>query len=277
MARFKFGFRSIRFLCPTPPVILCLLVLTMQESALPAQDFLPAHPPTPGSNSVTTQAASVAASSALSQEDLADLHMARKRYQAALEIYHQIPQKSAAVWNKIGIANQQMFMLEAAQKSYEMSLKLDGRNADVMNNLGTIFYSQKLYSSAERYYRKALKLKPKSAIIYKNLGTALLAEDKFKKGWECYQAALALDPDIFERTNLYRVGGPTASQKRGAMNYFLAKSYLLAGMTDRAVGYLRMAIDEGFTDRKRLMSDKEFAGLRGISSFEQLLAEQQLQ
>ncbi len=277
MARFRFGLSFAHPLITIPTMAFCLALLPASGICLQPQQLVSAQPSMNNLAPVGIQSTVTTSPTALSPEDLADLHMARRRYQAALEVYRSIPNKSAAVWNKIGIANQQMFMLEAAQKSYEMSLKLDSKNADVMNNLGTIFYSQKLYSSAERYYRKALKIKPKAAIIYKNLGTVLLAEDKFKKGWECYQAALALDPDIFERANLYRVGGPTASQKRGAVNYFLAKSYLHVGMTDRAVDYLRMAIDEGFTDRKRLIADKEFAVLRGTSAFEQLLAEQQTQ
>jgi len=120
-------------------------------------------------------------------------------------------------------------------------------------------------------------VKPKSALIYKNLGTDLLAENKFKKGWDCYQTALAMDPEIFERVNQLRIGEPTSAQKRGAMNYYLAKSYAHAGQPDRAVGYLRMAIDEGFTDRKKVLADKEFASLRGFTPFEMLISEQQIQ
>jgi Tfp pilus assembly protein PilF len=214
---------------------------------------------------------------ALTPEQMGDLHMARRRYQAAIESYHLAPQDSPAVWNKIGIASQQMFMMDEAKKSYEKSLKLDPTNADVLNNLATIYYSMKQYAIAEKYYRKALKLRPGSALINKNLGTDLLAEDKFKKGWDCYQAALSIDPEIFERSSLLRIGEPTPSDKRGAMNFFLAKSYLRAGRTELAVEYLRMAIDQGFTDRKRVMADKEFASLHGISAFEQLLSEQRAQ
>ena len=211
-----------------------------------------------------------------SQEELGDLHMLRKRYQAAIAAYQQEPQKSAVIWNKIGIASQQMFMLDEAKKSYDKSLKLNPKNAEVINNLGTIYYSQKQYGAAEHMYRKAIKLKPKSALIYKNLGTVLLAKHKFKKGWECYQAALSLDPEVFETTATFRVGDPTSAQRRGAVNYYLAKSYLGAGMRGRAVEYLRMALDEGFIDRKKVMADKEFASLRGDAAFELLLAEQSL-
>jgi Flp pilus assembly protein TadD len=216
-------------------------------------------------------------SPALSTEDMADLHMAHRRYQAALQTYALVEPKSASTWNKIGIANQQLFMNDEAKKSYERALKLDPKNGDAMNNLGSIYYSLKQYSIAEHYYRKALKIHPQSALIYKNLGTDLLAQDKYKKGRECYQAALAKDPEIFERSNNLRIGDPTPTIKRGAINYNLAKSYASIGMAARAVDYLRMAIDEGYADRKRVMADREFATLRGFTPFEQLLAEQHMQ
>jgi pentatricopeptide repeat protein len=60
------------------------------------------------------------------------------------------------------------------------------------------------------------------------------------------------------------------------MNYYMAMSYANAGQPEKAVDYLRMAIDEGFTDRKRVLMDKEFASLRGSSAFERLIAEQEM-
>jgi len=236
------------------------------------QKLAPTLPQAPNTHTTSGQT-----DSSLTPEELGDLHMARKHYQAAIEAYTRQSPKPATLWNKIGIAQQQMFLTEEARKSYETALKMDSKNPDVMNNLGSIYYSLKEYSIAEHYYRKALKLRPKSALIYKNLGTDLLAENKFKKGWDCYQTALSIDPEIFERVYQLRIGEPTAVQKRGAMNYYLAKSYARVGMGDRAVNYLRMAIDEGFTDRKKVLADKEFASLHGIFAFDQLISEQQVQ
>ena len=249
--------------------ILTAIFLNAQDSSPKPAPTLPQVPGSVGTN--------VQPESSLNPEQLGDLQMARKHYQAAIEAYMRVSPRSAMLWNKIGIAQQQMFVTEAAKKSYETALKLDSKNPDVMNNLGSIYYSLKEYAIAEHFYRKALKFRTKSALIYKNLGTDLLAENKFKKGWECYQTALGIDPDIFERTYQLRIGEPTPVQKRGAMNYYLAKSYARVGMPDRAVGYLRMAIDEGFTDRKKVLADKEFASLHGSSAFNQLIAEQQVQ
>jgi Tfp pilus assembly protein PilF len=174
----------------------------------------------------------------------------------------------------MGVAYQLMFNVDEAAKCYQMALKLNPKDSVVINNLGTIYVSAKQYALAEKAYRKALKLDPKSALIHKNLGTALLAEHKYKKGWEAYQAALAIDPQIFEHANTVRIENPASVQDRGAMNFYMAKGCVRAGKTDLAIEYLRMALNEGFTNPKKIIADSEFAALRDVPAFQQLLASQ---
>ena len=208
-------------------------------------------------------------------EALGDSLMAHRRYQAAIEAYKQVPAMTAAVWNKMGIAFQMMFDLQDATRCYQASLKLDPKNVNVLNNLGTVYDSLKEYRSAVRMYHRALKYDPKSALVLKNLGTDLLAQHQYKKGWELYQTALSVDPQIFDRNTGPRVENPASVQDRGAMNYYMARGCVRAGKNDRAIEYLRMAVNEGFTNPKKIAADQDFAGLRGIPAFEQLLAEQQ--
>jgi tetratricopeptide (TPR) repeat protein len=205
-----------------------------------------------------------------------DSMMAQQRYQAAIEAFKKAP-RSAEVWNKLGIAYQLMFNPVEASHCYQASLRLNPKNAQVMNNLGTIYDSEKEYSSAERMYHKALKLDPKSALIRKNLGTNLLSQRKYKKGWEEYKTALELDPNIFRNSASPRIQNPATSEERGAMNYYMAKGCVRAGMNDCAIDYLRMALNEGFTSPKKIEADGEFAGLRNVPAFQQLLAEQRRQ
>jgi Flp pilus assembly protein TadD len=251
------------------PAFVVLPALAAGSLAAFAQDSAQAPEPVP--QSVT---AAVAPQSPPSPEEQGDSLMAHQRYQAAIQAYSKGPHDSAEVWNKMGIAYQMMFNLEAATKCYQASLKLDPHNAHVLNNLGTIYDSLKQYSAAERMYRKALKADPKSALIYKNLGTSLLAQHKYKKGWEVYKTALSLDPHIFERNSSPRIENPASVQDRGAMNYYMARGCVRAGMNDRAIEYLRMALNEGFTNPKKIVADSDFASLRGIPAFEQLLAAQ---
>ncbi len=207
-------------------------------------------------------------------EEIGDAYMAQQRYHAAIEAYKKSSRKSATLENKLGIAYQMMLDTGDAMRCYERSLKLDPRNASVINNLGTIFDSQKEYAAAEKMYPKALKVNPQSALIQKNLGNALIAQHKYKKGWQAYEAALAIDPQVFERSNGPKVDNPSTVHDRGAMNYYLAKSYARAGMNERAIEYLRMAINEGFTTPRKVVQDSEFASLRGIPAFEQMIAAQ---
>ena len=205
-------------------------------------------------------------------EELGDTLMARHRYQAAIRAYKQVQGSSAELWNKLGIAYQLMLNWQEAVRCYQAALRLDPHNSIFLNNLGTVYDSQKQYGDAQKMYRKALKIEPGSALIHKNLGTALLAQHKYKKGWEMYQAALAIDPHIFDQTSGPRVENPTSIEQRGAMNYYMAKGCVRAGMTDRAIEYLRMALNEGFTNPKKIASDSEFAALHGVPAFDQLLA-----
>jgi tetratricopeptide (TPR) repeat protein len=210
-------------------------------------------------------------------EAVGDSLMAHRRYQAAIEAYKQDTETSAVEWNKMGIAYQMLFNLQDATRCYQQSLKLAPKNANVLNNLGTVYDSLKQYKSAVKMYHKALKVDPKSALVLKNLGTDLLAQHQYKKGWEVYKDALAVDPQIFDHNGGPRVENPASVQDRGAMNYYMAKGCVRAGKNDRAIEYLRMALNEGFTNPKKLASDQEFAGLHGFPAFEQLMAEQKSQ
>jgi Tfp pilus assembly protein PilF len=211
-----------------------------------------------------------------SPEEVGDALMTHQRYQAALEAYKKAP-STAYVWNMMGIAYQMMFNLQDAVRCYQASVKLAPRNGHVLNNLGTVYDSLKQFRAAERMYDKALKLEPRSSVIYKNLGTNLLSQHKYKKGWEAYKTALSIDPKVFERNGSPRAQNTASTQERGAMNFYMAKSCARAGQNDQAIDYLRMALNEGFTTPKKIVADSEFASLRGIPAFEQLLAAQGVQ
>jgi Flp pilus assembly protein TadD len=210
-------------------------------------------------------------------EETGDRLIAERKFQGAIEAYKKAPHDSAAVWNKMGIAYQQMFSTDEAMHCYMAALKLDPENASVLNNLGTVYASLKDYRGAEHYYRKAIKLNPKSAPILKNLGTDLLTRRKYKQGGEFYAAALAIDPHIFDNGSSLQVSDPSSAQSRGAMNYYMAKTCLRAGLTGRAIEYLRMAINNGFTSPRKILADNEFASLYNVPAFEQLLSNQRNQ
>lgn len=251
------------------PAFAALAAVVFATAAVSGQ--IPAQNP---DTSSTPQPQSLAPQPPPTPEELGDSLMAHKRYQAAIESYKKAPPDSASAWNKMGIAYQMMFNQDEARRCYEKSLKLNRKDFNVWNNLGTLYDANKEFKQAERMYRKALKLNPKSAIVLKNLGTNLLMQRKYEKGWKVYQSALAIDPHIFDPRNGLQVQNPASVRDRGAMNYYMAKSCVRAGMNECAIDYLRKAMNEGFTTPKKVAADAEFAGLRELPAFKLLMEEQ---
>lgn len=213
------------------------------------------------------------AANVLSPEERGDILMARKMYREAVETYREGPDSSALLHNKTGIAFHQLQNLSLAKKEYERSVKLNPQYSEAINNLGTIYYGQKSFRRAIRYYQRAIKIAPNSASVYSNLGTAYFARKNYKDATVNYQRALALDPEVFEHHNSY---GTLLQERtvadRAKFHYYMAKTYAHAGMNDRAMLYIRKALEEGFLDRKKFMEDSEFTNMRDSPEFQQLIA-----
>jgi tetratricopeptide (TPR) repeat protein len=207
-------------------------------------------------------------------EEIGDSLSARQRYQEAIKAYQKIPDPSAAVWNKMGIAYQMMFNQKDAARCYTMSLKKDPKNAQVLNNMATLYDSQKEYSTAEHYYRKALRIDPKAAVILRNLGSNYMSQRKFSRGSMCFEQAMEIDPTVFQPHSGVSVQNPSSAAERGAMHYYMARSCMTAGMQDCAIQNLRLALNEGFTSAKKIAADSSFASLRPLPAFQQLIAAQ---
>lgn len=238
---------------------------------LSAQDTQPAQP-VRDSQFAVKPTVPEPVSQPLTPEARGDVYMARKMYREAIDCYEQAPQNSAVVWNKLGIAYHQMTQLDAAMKRYRRAITLDAKYPEAINNLGTVYYAEKRYSKATSCYKRALKLAPSAASIYSNLGTAYFGEKKYKQAWEAYNTAFQLDPEVFEHRNAYGVLlQERAIEERARFHYYLAKIYASKGQNDRALQYIRKALEEGFVDRKKLMQDPEFAAMRDLPEFKELL------
>ena len=212
---------------------------------------------------------------ALTPENRGDIFMARKMYRDAIEQYKEMPE-TAVILNKIGIAYHQMAAgpsdLQVPQRYYQRAIKLNPKYPEAVNNLGTIFYAERNYGRAVRQYRKALKIAPDSASIYSNLGTAYFARKHYKEAMEAYQEALKLDPEVFEQHNSYGVLLQERSvEERSRFHYYLAKLYAESGMNDRALLYIRKALEEGFKERNKFLEEPEFAKLRDNAEFKELM------
>jgi tetratricopeptide (TPR) repeat protein len=201
--------------------------------------------------------------------------MARKQYRDAIDAYESWSKKeprNAVAWNKVGIAYHQLMQLGKARTCYERAIRLRKNYAEAINNVGTVYYAEKNYKKAIRYYERALKITPDSASVYSNLGTAWFGRKKYDEALAAYQTALKLDPEVFEHRNAVGVLLQERSvADRARFHYFLAKTYAGAGNKEKAIEYLRKALEEGFSEMKQVMQDQAFAELIKTPEFTELM------
>lgn len=250
----------------------CFLFLanTLVWAGLSLAQSFAANPGEPAARSAPQTAAP--ANPPLTPETRGDIFMARKMYREAIDMYLQGPQDSAVTWNKVGIAFHQMQNLDAARRNYEKAFKLNPQYSEAINNLGTFWYARKNYRRAMGFYQRALKLAPKSASIYSNLGTAQFARKRYRDAMASYEKALELDPEVFEhRSSAGVLLQERTVQERAKFHFYLAKTYAKSGQNERALQYIRKALEEGFKERTKFLEDDDFAALRPLPEFEQLM------
>jgi tetratricopeptide (TPR) repeat protein len=215
----------------------------------------------------------------LTPETRGDIFMARKMYREAIDAFREGSPKDPVLLNKIGIAYHQMLQLDNARKSYELAIKAKPDYVEAINNLGTVYYARKSFRRAMSWYNRALKLAPaeaKSASIYMNLGTAEFARKQYEKATLSYQTAMKLDPDVFEHHGNFGVILEERSvEERAKYHFYLAKLYAKGGRNELALQYLRKSFEEGFKEKKKLEEDADFAGLRELPEFKEIVAKEQ--
>ena len=189
-------------------------------------------------------------------------------YQAALK---KRP-KSAMLWNKIGLAELRLSRYEDARKDFEKSLKIDRNLADAVGNLGATYYLQKKYAKAVGTCRKAIKMRPDVASFHNNLANAYFSLKEFDNAVREFARALELDPDILERHASTGVQAQIlGAEDRARYSFELARVYALAGNLERALHYLRKAMEDGYPGLDSVYKEQEFAELRKDPRFTELM------
>jgi tetratricopeptide (TPR) repeat protein len=208
----------------------------------------------------------------LTPETRGDIFMAEKRFREAAEVYRENSKGSAVMLNKTGIAYHQMLQFNLAEKYYRLALRADPTYSQAVNNLGTIFYTKKSYRRAVNQYKKALRMNAESASVWSNLGTAYFGRKDYQRAAEAFQMALKLDPEVFESRSTQGVLLEERNvEERGKFHYYLAQTYAKAGRSDRALQYIRKALEEGFKERKKIEDDPAFASMRNLPEFRELM------
>jgi tetratricopeptide (TPR) repeat protein len=266
------------------PAVVLLLALSVPS---PGQTFVetPSTPVAP--RAVQSQAQTPAQSPAdssvivvkpgLTEEQLADLYMARKEYREAASSYKRLADqnpRNPVYLNKLGIALHQQAALAAALKYYERASKVDPTYADAQNNIGTIWYQRKKFGRAIKAYQKAINIRGDMAVLYSNLGYAYFGDKKYQEAISSFRQALALDPQLFDHSSS-RSGSILQDRSvgdRGRFYFLLAKSFAEAGNLERCVIYLRKAKDEGYKDLSAVKSDPSFAAVLKDPAIQEVIA-----
>lgn len=205
-------------------------------------------------------------SSLLSDEERADIFMARKSYDDAID-YYSLAMKSlqdspqnrpqmAILWNKMGICYQQKLDYKRSRDAYKQAIRLNHEFAQPWNNLGTTFYLNRKAKKSIGYYRHAIKLQPAAPSFHLNLGMAYFERKKYPEATKEYRTAIQLDPDILRQSS--NEGSAIETRHVNAKFYFyMAKVFSSVGNTTEAVRYLQHAMEEGFNNRSRILQDPD--------------------
>jgi len=266
------------------PAVVLFLALSVPS---PGQTFVetPGTPVAP--RAVQSQAQTPAQSPAdssvivvkpgLTEEQLADLYMARKDYREAANSYKRLADqnpRNPVYLNKLGIALHQQAALGAALKYYQRASKVDPTYADAQNNIGTIWYQRKKFGRAIKAYQQAINIRSDMAVLHSNLGYAYFGDKKYQEAISSFRQALALDPQLFEHSSS-RSGSILQDRSvndRGRFYFLLAKSFAEAGNLERCVIYLRKAKDEGYKDLSAVKSDPSFAAVLKDPTVQEVIA-----
>src|SRR6267154_392002 len=213
----------------------------------------------------------------LTDEQLADLYMARKDFREAAFSYKRLADqnpRNPVYLNKLGIALHQQAALGAALKYYERASKVDPSYADAQNNIGTIWYQRKKFGRAIKAYQRAINIRSDMAVLHSNLAYAYFGDKKYQEAISSFRQALSLDPQLFEHSSS-RSGSILQDRSvgdRGRFYFLLAKSFAEAGNLERCVIYLRKAKDEGYKELSTVKSDPSFSAVLKDPAVQEVLA-----
>lgn len=101
----------------------------------------------------------------------------------------------APAHTNLGIAFQEMNMLNDALECHRTSLLLDPTDIYAQNKIADTYIKQKDYDKANEHYARVIELAPKDPNSYTKLASSYFAnQDRYEDAMELFHRALALDP-----------------------------------------------------------------------------------
>lgn len=201
-------------------------------------------------------------------DEIGDRLRGTKDYLSALDCYREAIRKHATAeyYNKVAISELLLRHPAEAEKAAKKAVRKDKHLAEAWNNLGVAQYmkemkrSQPNFEDTIRTYERAISLKPNFASFHNNLASALMDSKQFERGMAEYRKAFELDPSFFERASQNGISAHMGSPKDRAQFFFvMARLFAGNGDLDRALHFLRSAMEDGYPKIEEVYRDKEFA------------------
>jgi tetratricopeptide (TPR) repeat protein len=150
--------------------------------------------------------------------------------------------------------------IEAESRNYDAAIPLLEKaiqsmpdDAEAHHQLGGVYLVQKRYPESVRELEAAVRLTPWNGYAWNKLGIASLATDNPARAVESFQHVLQYVP------------------QDPAVLYNMACAQARAGNTAEALDTLGRSIDNGYKDRKNLVSDTDLVSLRSEPRFQELV------
>lgn len=201
---------------------------------------------------------------------------AAKNFLAAVDCYREAIRKHAEAdfYNKIAIAELQLRNPLEAEKAAKKAVRKNKHLAEAWNNLAVSYYMRHKLDDSVRTYQRAISLKPDNASFHNNLAAALMDAKQFDRGMAEYRTAFQLDPSFFEHASRNGISAHMSSpQDRAQFSFVMARLFAASGDFDRALHFLRSAIEDGYPRIEEVYKDKEFAHVVTDERFQALMKE----
>jgi tetratricopeptide (TPR) repeat protein len=186
-----------------------------------------------------------------------------KDFLSAMDCYREAVRKhpTAQSYNKIAITELMLKHPAQAANAARKALHKDKHLAEAWNNLGVTYYIRNKYEDAIDAYQRAISLTPGYASFHSNLAAAYMDAKRFDHAAVEYRKAFELDPGFSDNASQNGITAHMDSPQNRAQFFFvMARLCAGSGDLDRALHFLRAAMEDGYPHIDEVYRDKEFAG-----------------